>query len=315
MGAGRRGVPRLRRVPGEDRPGDPGRVGGEEGLSGSRVAVVTGASDGIGAAAARRLHRDGWQVVVVGRSADKTAAVADELEVQGHPEDHRAVERHTVDFARLDDVRALAATLRARHPRIDVLANNAGASFPRRSATGDGNETTFQVDHLAGYLLTRLLEEPLRAARARVVTTSSFMHRLGPLPRTVTADPPRPYSGMLAYSRAKTMNALFTRELARRWAPDVTATCYTPGAVATSFGARSGGLSGLAWKLGLSRSFRTPAQGADTLVWLATAEDGWRNGGFHADRAPSRAMPWATDDRRARSLWDLSADLVDLPRG
>ncbi|SFD73818.1 Short-chain dehydrogenase [Klenkia taihuensis] len=282
-------------------------------MSAPRTAVVTGASDGIGAAAARRLHRDGWQVVVVGRSPEKTAAVADELQAQGHPDDHREVERHTVDFARLDDVRALAATLAGRHARIDVLANNAGASFPRRTTTADGFETTFQVDHLAGYLLTRLLEQPLRAARGRVVTTSSFMHRLGPLPRTVTADPPRPYSGMLAYSRAKTMNALFTRELARRWAPDVTATCYTPGAVATSFGARSGGLSGLAWKLGLSRTFRTPAQGADTLVWLATADEGWRNGGFHADRGTAPAMPWATDDRRARDLWQLSADAVGLP--
>ena len=276
------------------------------------MVVVTGASDGIGAAAARRLHRDGAQVVVIGRSAGKTAAVADELATQGHPDDHREVERHTVDFARLDDVRALAAELLGRHPRIDVLANNAGGSFPRRVITVDGFETTFQVDHLAPYLLTRLLEAPLRAARGRVVATSSFMHRIGPLPRTVTADPPRPYSGMFAYSRAKTMNALTTREIARRWAPDVTATCYSPGAVATSFGARSGGLSGLAWKVGLSRSFRTPAQGADTLVWLATAEEGWRNGGFHADRSPAPAMPWATDDRRARSLWDLSADAVGL---
>ena len=250
---------------------------------------------------------------MVGRSPDKTAAVADELARQGHPDDHREVERHVADFARLDDVRALADALRARHPRIDVLANNAGASFPRRTTTADGYETTFQVDHLSGYLLTRLLEEPLRTARARVVTTSSFMHRIGPLPRTVTADPPRPYSGMLAYSRAKTMNALITRELARRWAPDVTATCYTPGAVATSFGARSGGLSGLAWKLGLSRSFRTPAQGADTLVWLATAAEGWRNGGFHADRGTAPAMPWATDDVRASDLWELSARAVGLP--
>ena len=269
----------------------------------SKTIVITGASDGIGAAAARRLSADGHAVVLVGRSPEKTAAVADEL---GAP-------FHVADFADLDQVRRLADELGAAYPRIDVLANNAGASFPRRTTTVDGLETTFQVDHLSGYLLTRLLEDPLRAARGRVVTTSSFMHRLGPLPRAVTADPPTPYSGMLAYSRAKTMNALLTRELARRWAPDVTATCYTPGAVATSFGARSGGLSGLAWKLGLSRSFRTPAQGADTLVWLATAADGWRNGGFHADRATSRAMPWATDDRRARDLWQLSADAVGLP--
>ncbi|MEI4270460.1 SDR family NAD(P)-dependent oxidoreductase [Klenkia sp. LSe6-5] len=274
---------------------------------------MTGASDGIGAAAARRLHRDGWRVVVVGRSPAKTDAVADELQAQGHPDDHREVERHVADFARLDDVRALGAALAERHPRIDVLANNAGASFPRRTTTGDGFETTFQVDHLGGYLLTRLLEEPLRAARGRVVTTSSFMHRFGPLPRHLTlrsVQDVRPYLGTLAYGRAKTLNALFTRELARRWAPDVVATCYSPGTVATSFGARSGGISGLAWKLGLPRFSRTPAEGADTLVWLATTDDGWRNGGFHADRSAGLTMPWATDDRRARDLWQLSADAV-----
>ena len=128
---------------------------------------MTGASDGIGATAARRLARGGAHVVVVGRSPEKTAAVAGEL---GAPS-------FVADFARLDDVRRLATALRDRYPRVDVLANNAGASFAGRpQLTADGVERTFQVDHLAPYLLTRLLEEPLRAARGRVVTTSSFSH-------------------------------------------------------------------------------------------------------------------------------------------
>jgi NAD(P)-dependent dehydrogenase (short-subunit alcohol dehydrogenase family) len=244
--------------------------------------------------------------VVVGRSPEKTAAVGAELGV-------RSV---VADFARLDDVRRLAAQLRGTLPRIDVLANNAGASFGRRALTVDGHERTFQVDHLAPYFLTRLLEEPLRAARGRVVTTSSFVHWAGGVRRGHLAESvgaPGRYVATRAYARAKWANVLFTRELARRWSPEVTATCFDPGAVATSFGRSSGGLTGLAFRTPLTAFFRTPAQGADTLVWLATAVEGWRNGGHHADRSRTPTAPSARDDVRARELWELSARLVGLP--
>ncbi|NEN51218.1 SDR family NAD(P)-dependent oxidoreductase [Modestobacter muralis] len=308
MGAGRGGLPRLRRLPGEDGPRDPGLRRGAAELStgGGPVVVVTGASDGIGAAAARRLHRAGAQVVVVGRSAEKTAAVAAELDGA------RAL---TADLARLDDVRRLAAQL-ADLPRVDVLVNNAGASFPRREVTVDGNERTFQVDHLAPYLLTRLLEPQLRAAGGRVVTTSSFVHwggvsRRGHLAEAVESRPP--YVATRAYARAKWCNVLFTRELARRWAPEVTATCFDPGGVATGFGRSAGGVTGLLFRSPLVAFLRTPAQGADTLVWLATAPDGWRNGAHHAHRSRTITAPSARDDVRAAELWELSAGLVGLP--
>jgi NAD(P)-dependent dehydrogenase (short-subunit alcohol dehydrogenase family) len=268
------------------------------------VVVVTGASDGIGAAAARRLHRGGARVVLVGRSAGKTAAVAAEL--AGAP-------AFTADFARLDDVRRLAGELRDRFPRIDVLADNAGASFARRALTVDGHEQTLQVDHLAPYLLTRLLEEPLRAAGGRVVTTSSFAHWGGGARRGHLLEDPGPYLATRAYARAKWCNVVFTRELARRWAPAVTATCFDPGAVATSFGRAAGGVTGLAFRSPLVAFLRTPAQGADTLVWLATAADGWRNGGHHADRSRAPTLPSTRDDVRGRELWERSAGLVGLP--
>jgi NAD(P)-dependent dehydrogenase (short-subunit alcohol dehydrogenase family) len=246
-------------------------------------------------------------VVVVGRSAEKTAAVAAELD---------GALALTADFARLDDVRRLAARLCERLPRIDVLANNAGGSFGRRAVTVDGHEQTFQVDHLAPYLLTRLLEERLRAARGRVVTTASFVHWAGGMRRGHLAEAVGSggaYVATRAYARAKWCNVLFTRELARRWGPGVTATCFDPGAVATSFGRASGGVTGLAFRTPLTAFMRTPARGADTLVWLATAVDGWRNGGHHADRSPALVLPSARDDVRARELWELSAELVGLP--
>ncbi|WP_448613790.1 SDR family NAD(P)-dependent oxidoreductase [Modestobacter sp. URMC 112] len=269
------------------------------------VVVVTGASDGIGAAAARRLHRDGASVVVVGRSPEKTAAVAAELP---------GARGLTADFARLDDVRTLAAEL-SRLPRIDVLVNNAGASFGRHALTVDGHERTFQVDHLAPYLLTRLLESPLRAAGGRVVSTASFMHWLGWARRgtTVADRSPRRHVGTRAYARAKLANVLFTAELARRWAPEVTATCADPGAVASNFGATAGGVTGLAFRTPLTAFMRTPAQGADTLVWLATAPEGWRNGRLHADRSPAWTLPAARDEVRAAELWSSSARLLGLP--
>src|ERR1700753_84895 len=106
-----------------------------------RVVVVTGGSDGIGAAAARALVDRGDQVVLVGRSPGKTSAGGAELGVEGH----------VADFARLDEVRELAAALRARYPRVDVLLNNAGLiAGARRTLTADGHELTFQVNHLAG---------------------------------------------------------------------------------------------------------------------------------------------------------------------
>lgn len=134
----------------------------------AKTIVITGASDGIGAEAARQLHHHGHQVVVVGRSASKTNAVGDEL----------GVDRHIADFSRLADVRRLAADLRAARPRIDVLANNAGGIFGDRTKTGDGFDLTFQVNHLAPFLLTHLLLDVLTTSGASVIQTSSAGARL-----------------------------------------------------------------------------------------------------------------------------------------
>ena len=128
-----------------------------------KTIVITGASDGIGAAAARQLHRDGHQIAVVGRSPAKTRAVADEL----------GADAFIADFTRLEEVRRLAGELDSAYPRIDVLANNAGGIFGDRTKTVDGHEMTFQINHLAPFLLTRLLLDKLIASDASVIQTSS----------------------------------------------------------------------------------------------------------------------------------------------
>jgi NAD(P)-dependent dehydrogenase (short-subunit alcohol dehydrogenase family) len=267
-----------------------------------RVVVVTGASDGIGAAAARVLARRGDSVVVVGRSPGKTRAIAAET----------GAEYHVADFAALDQVRDLAAGLQARHPRIDVLVNNAGLiAGARRTVTAAGHELTFQVNHLAPFLLTVLLKDLLVAAQGRVITTSSSA---GTARRAAVVlddlDMTGSYSSLRAYMASKLANVLFTRELARRWGPlGVSAAAAHPGPVRSQFGRSGSPAIRLVAKSPLRWAWRSPERGADTLVWLSTSVPGtdWQNGGYFADRKPATANPAADDPDLAAGLWDRSA--------
>jgi NAD(P)-dependent dehydrogenase (short-subunit alcohol dehydrogenase family) len=274
-----------------------------------RTVVITGASDGIGAAAARALRDRGDRVVVVGRSPDKTRAVAREL----------GTTYHLADFAVLDDVRRLAAALRESHPRIDVLAHNAGALMGPRSLTADGFERTLQVNHLAPFLLTHLLLDTLLASRARVITTSSVGARwFGHLDIDDLGNE-RAYSARKAYGDSKLANILFTRELHRRHHADgLTSAAFHPGGVATNFAAETTDAMRWVYRTPLARlALTSPEKGADTLVWLATAEPGvdWRSGGYVERRRPARTNPQADDERLAADLWDRSARMLGVEVG
>jgi NAD(P)-dependent dehydrogenase (short-subunit alcohol dehydrogenase family) len=272
-----------------------------------RVVVVTGGSDGIGAAAARMLASRGDEVVVVGRSPDKTRAVAAET----------GAECHVADFTHLDQVRDLARELRARHSRVDVLLNNAGLiAGPQRTVTADGHELTFQVNHLAGFLLTVLLREPLAAAQGRVITTSS---RAGAArgARVVPGDldMAKGYDGLRAYQASKLANVLFTRELARRWGPlGVSAAAVHPGMVRSQWGRTGPAAVRLVMNSPFRLAMRSPERGADTPVWLATSAPGrdWESGGYFADRKPATASPVADDANLAEELWERSAQMCGM---
>ena len=270
-----------------------------------RVVVITGASDGIGAAAARALHARGDQVVVVGRSPEKTQAVAEEL----------GAENHVVDLASLRQVRALGAELRERHPRIDVLAGNAGLiAGDQRQETEDGHELTFQVNHLAPFLLTMLLREPLVAARGRVIVTASAAG-LGARIDLDDLEFKKRYSSFGSYGTTKLENMLFARELARRWGPDgVTAAAFHPGAVRSRWGHEGGRLIRFFTRSPARYLLRSPERGADTLVWLATTDPAttWGSGGYFADRKPARANKLVEDAEVRQGLWDRSMEMLGL---
>ena len=272
--------------------------------SGPETIITTGASDGIGAAAARALSASGHNVVIVGRSPEKTAKVADAL----------GADRFVADFARLSEVRRLAEQLLERYPRIDVLANNAGGIFGERTVTEDGHELTLQVNHLAPFLLTNLLMDRLVGSRARVINTSSVANLSGRLDID-DLDLTRQFTAGRAYGNAKLDNILFTKELARRFGDQgVTTASFHPGVVASNFASES--TSPLRWVYRgvLSRALISSEKGADTLVWLATTTPGrdWVSGEYYIKRKPGRTNRQADDPQLASALWERSAVMVAL---
>lgn len=272
--------------------------------------VVTGASAGIGAAAARRFRALGATVAVVGRSPRKTAAVAAAI----------GAEPHVADFSRLGDVRRLAGTLAARYPRIDVLANNAGGIFSRHVLTADGHETTFQVNYLAPFLLTMLLMDRLAAAPdARVISTASVIYRSARIDLDDLARTGGRYRAMTAYGTSKVAIVLFTRELARRaQGTSVTASAFHPGMVISEVArdTRLAPLAGVAMRTGLTRVvLSTPEQGAAPLLRLATAPDPQSVNGvyFHRFKPEEPRNKQAADPGLASRLWEHSHQLAGAP--
>lgn len=273
-----------------------------------KTIIITGASDGIGAAAARQLAKAGHQLVLVGRSPERTQAVA------------RAINApfYLADYTRLEEVRRLAAELDAAFPHIDVLANNAGGVFDGRRVTADGFEVTFQVNHLAPFLLTNLLMPKLIASRAALVQTSSVGARMVGKLDITDLNFERTYSALAAYGTVKLENILFTRELHRRYhAAGLSAVAFHPGNVATSFGSQSRSLIGMIARNSIVRRFMfiTPEQGGAELARYAGGTPGktWTSGLYYEKGVPAkRENPQASDAALAQELWRRSAQLLGI---
>jgi retinol dehydrogenase-12 len=277
-----------------------------------KVCVITGGTDGIGKAAAYGLAVQGARLLVHGRDPDKgTRAVAELKARSGNP----AIEFLQADFSSLAEVRRLAATVMDRTPRVDVLVNNAGGMFLKRTLSQDGYEMTFAVNHLAPFLLTQLLVNTLKSTeQSRIVTTSSRAHQGA---RIVFDDlqATGKYSPMGAYGTSKLANILFTRALAKRLqGTSVTATCLHPGFVRTSFGRDFAGSPILKRIFGLAARFaRTPEKGAQTVIYLASSpEVKGASGGYYVDCKLTTPSAAAQDDDVAERLWQVSDQLVGI---
>jgi NAD(P)-dependent dehydrogenase (short-subunit alcohol dehydrogenase family) len=279
-----------------------------------RVAVISGASAGIGKAGAKALVEQGWMVFAIGRDPHRCAAA--EAEIRAVAAHGAAVHFIRADLALMAEVMRTAAEIAAATQRLDVLINNAGGLREGLVMTPEGNEATFAANHLAPFLLTRELMPLLRATAAkspqgsvRVIGVSSTGHEYCRGFDWDDLQMLRGFNAGGAYCQAKLANILFTRELARRGAADgIVAQVMHPGVVASNFA--SHGDAGLQAYMKTLEAV-SPAQAARTMVWLATAPEAGAGSGryFYNCEALSPA-PAALDDAAATRLWSESEALL-----
>jgi NAD(P)-dependent dehydrogenase (short-subunit alcohol dehydrogenase family) len=270
-----------------------------------RQVLITGATNGIGLAAAEALAARGANVAIVGRNEARTKAAQTLVRAGAAP--GATVSIHVADLSEQAAVRKLAAEILARYDKLHVLVNNAGAMYMTRQVSADGIELTWAVNHLAPFLLTKLLLDRLKAsAPSRIITTASDAHLGATLPfDDLNAE--RSYRGFGRYKETKLANILFTSELARRLeGSNVTAHCFHPGLVASGFNRNNGLLMDVAMLL-LRPISRNVQQGAETLVWLVASPDVVStNGRYYVDMQSRLPSPEAQDIAAARRLWEMS---------
>jgi NAD(P)-dependent dehydrogenase (short-subunit alcohol dehydrogenase family) len=277
-----------------------------------RVVLITGGNAGIGKETAVALASMGAQVVFTARDAARGTEALAEIRTRSGSD---AVDVMPLDLARFASVREFAKRWSDEHDQLDVLVNNAGLILNSRRETDDGNEMTFQVNHLGPFLLTQLLRDQLVAGDdARVVNVASDAHSSAR--RGLDFDDlqsRRHYRGFRVYGKTKLANILFTRELARRWDDTgVTANAVHPGFVASSFGrdGDTGRFGALLFPL-LKPFALSPEQGARTQVYVASAPElAGITGGYWVKSAPATPSAAAQDDAAAARLWEVSEELV-----
>jgi NAD(P)-dependent dehydrogenase (short-subunit alcohol dehydrogenase family) len=279
--------------------------GGMEG----KVVLITGGTSGIGEAAATALAAMGAEVVVTGRNEERGEAALAEIR---RGSGSQKVSFMLADLAVQAEVRKLAEGFKKRHDRLDVLVNNAGLVQSKRTETPDGIELILAVNHLAPFLLTHLLLDLLKkSAPSRVITISSEARRRAQIDFD-DLQSERRYRAFQVYGMTKKANILFTYELAERLeGTGVVANCLHPGAVNTNFAQNNRGPIALLFRA-FKPFMRSPEQGADTLVYLASSpEAGEMSGQYLTDRKEvSPAEP--RDDVLQKRLWEISEELTGL---
>ncbi|TCM44267.1 SDR family oxidoreductase [Kribbella sp. VKM Ac-2568] len=281
----------------------------------STTVLITGATSGIGKATALGLAGMGAHVAITGRDRERTERAAREIRAVGGGD----VDVFVADLSSQAEVRRLADEVLQRLPRLDVLINNVGGYWDNRHVTADGLELTFALNHLAPFLLTKLLLDRLKqSAPARVVTVSSNAQRIGRIDFD-DLQGEKSYSGSRAYDQSKLANLLFSYELARRLEGDgVTANALHPGVVSTSFGAEDPGRIQRLFVPFFRPFMKTPEQGAATSIHLASSPELENvTGLYFVNSKAKKSSERSYDLSAAARLWKVSDELVSpsRPRG
>ena len=273
----------------------------------NKFIMITGATSGIGQAAAQALAAQGHEILIVGRNPAKTEGVAKQIREQTS---NQAVHFLLADFSDLEQIHHLAEQVKTQFPKLDVLVNNAGAYFNRRQRMSGGVEKTFFVNHLAPFLLTNLLLDHLQSP-ARIINVASDAHQYGQLDLN-DLNFEKSYFGFAAYARSKLANILFTYELAHRLAGSgVTVNALHPGGVATNIFSTDFSIFGPLIKGVVSLFTLTPTQGADNTIYLASSPDvEGVTDKYFVKRAAVPSSPPSYDEDLAKRLWEVSEKLT-----
>lgn len=280
-----------------------------------KYVIITGATSGIGLAAAKELVKRGAIVGIIARSQSKAEATAAALKAAAGKE--AKVDIFLADLTSQQSIRDAAKDIQNRWPRLDVLINNAGAMFVKYLTTEDGIEMTWAVNHLAPFLLTKLLLNKLKeSGHGRIITTASHGHKMARtgigfddqsgrknfrFPHLLMGGP------NFRYGETKLANIMFTAELGRRLkGTGITAACFDPGLVSTNFNQDNGTLARMTMSV-MKRFSRTPEKGAETLVWLADSDEmSLSSGHYYKDMQRTVPSNQAQDPAAAKQLWEMS---------
>lgn len=265
----------------------------------SKTILVTGSTDGIGRQIALELARMGHKVLIHGRDKEKGARVMDEINRESCNEN---LALYISDFADLRSVVQMGKDIQREQENLDVLINNAGVFSPKHILTKDGNELTFQINHLAPFLLTHLLLDLIKnSAPARIVHVASAAHHSANASYFEDLKGEKSYNSFSAYSFSKLANILFSTELADRLdGVGVTSNSLHPGTIDTNMLRISYGGGG-----------RSVAEGAETPIHLATSEDvAGVNGKYFSSMREKPPSGLAQEEELQEKLWKISEDLI-----
>ena len=276
----------------------------------AHLCLITGANSGIGLITARELARQGMDIIMVCRNAQKGEQARQEIMAASRT---KKVDMLLCDLSDFRSVRKLAEEVHKKYDHLDVLVNNAGLIANQSSTSAQGVETTFATNHLGPFLLTNLLLDLLRkGSEPRVISVSSEAHRFAKF-NLDDLVAPKKFSSMRAYANSKLANILFANELARRVAADgITSNSLHPGAVKTNFSVGNNGAFALLF--GLARPFLlTAEQGAETTIYLASSPEAKGKTGLYFDKKkPKTPSADARSDYFARELWAMSSRVTRL---
>lgn len=278
-------------------------------MTNNKIALITGATGGIGKITALELAKLGFTVIIHGRNRAKTEQTVNEIRQLSSND---RVDFVLADLVKMDDVKAMAETLDKTYDRLDVLINNAGGIMNKiRETTEDGFEKTLALNLLAPFLLTELLLPHVkRSEEGRIINVTSDAHKLTAKPDFTDVDMVNTYSPLAAYGNAKLYLIWVSQYLAQQVSssntPNVTVNTVHPGVVATDFGAKSDLGPLLNFLTRLTRPFsKTPEQGAETVIYLATSPDvKTTSGQYFVNKKPAKVADTYFTPANQQRIWD-----------